>query len=325
MKHPSVPRILVVGSINMDLVLQMDRAPAAGENVLGRSYSFVCGGKGANQAVAAARLGAKVDFVARVGRDVHGDRLRRGLEEEGIATKFVTRDGRSPSGLAVILVDGRGQNRIVVYSGANMTFAVGHVEKALRNEYDALMLQLEVPDEVVAASFAAARKKRIPVILDAGPARPFDLSLVRGIDIISPNQHETTVLTGLPCKTYADAKRAGRRLQKLSGAEHVVIKMGAAGAFLMSGNCCEPVPAFKIKPLDPTAAGDSFTAGMVIDWLRTGNLRQAVRYGNAAGALTATRLGAQTSLPQAKEVVEFLERRKQDLVLKTGSAAEKAP
>lgn len=310
MKRNPAPRILVVGSINMDLVLQMDRVPAPGENLFGRSYSHVCGGKGANQAVAASRLGAKVDLVARVGHDAEGEKLRRGLEDEGVSTKFVTRDDRSPSGLAVILVDRNGQNRIIVYTGANMTLAAGYAEKALRGEYDALMLQLEVPDAVVAASFAAARKKRIPVILDAGPARPFDLSLVKGIDILSPNQHEAAVLTGISCENRADAERAGTRLRELSAATHVVIKMGAAGAFLMSGDICELVPAFPIEAVDPTAAGDSFTAGMVVDWLKTGDIRQAVRYGNAAGALAAASLGAQTSLPKAEEVDEFLGKRK---------------
>lgn len=306
MKRRPAPRILVVGSINMDLVLQMDRAPAPGENVPGQSYSYVCGGKGANQAVAAARLGARVDLVARVGHDAEGEKLRRGLEDEGISTKFVTRDDRSPSGLAVICVEANGQNRIIVYSGANMTIAAEHAEKALQGEYDALMLQLEVPDAVVTASFAAARKKRIPVILDAGPARPFDLNRVQGIDILSPNQHEATALTGIPCENQTDARIAGKRLRELSEAKHIVIKMGEAGAFLMSGQICELVPAFPITPIDPTAAGDSFTTGMVIDWLRSGDIRQAVRYGNAAGALAATRLGAQTSLPRAEEVDEFL-------------------
>ena len=311
MKHHPAPRILVVGSINLDLVLQMARAPAPGENVPGQSYSYICGGKGANQAVAAARLGAKVDLVARVGNDAQGEKLRRGLEDEGVSTKFVTRDDRSPSGLAVVLVEANGQNRIIVYSGSNMTLAPEHAEKALRDEYDALMLQLEVPDEVVAASFAAARKKRIPVILDAGPARPFDLNLVKGIDILSPNQHEATALTGIPCQNRADAREAGNRLRELSDAKHIVIKMGAAGAFLMSGDLCELVPAFPIEPMDSTAAGDSFTAAMVIDWLRTGDIRHAVRYGNAAGALAAMSLGAQTSLPKADGVAEFLGKRKQ--------------
>lgn len=306
MRYHPTPRILVVGSINMDLVLQTDRAPAPGETVPGLSYSYICGGKGANQAVAAARLGARVDLVARVGHDAEGEKLRRGLEDEGISTKFVTRDNRSPSGLAVILVEANGQNRLIVYSGANMTIEAEHAEKALQGEYDALMLQLEVPDAVVTASFAAARKKRIPVILDAGPARPFDLNRIRGIDILTPNQHEAAALTGIPCENQGDARNAGKRLRELSDAKHIVIKMGSAGAFLMSGQICELIPAFPIKPVDPTAAGDAFTAAMVIDWLRTGDIRQAVRYGNAAGALAATSLGAQTSLPRTEEVDEFL-------------------
>ena len=301
-------RLLVVGSMNMDLVLQTDRIPAPGENRMGEAYSYLPGGKGANQAVAAARLGAEVFLVARVGRDANGRKLCRGLKAEGITTKFVSVDPASPSGLAVVLVEDSGQNRILVYPGANMKLTVDEVGTALRDEYEAVLLQLEVPDAVVAASVRTARQKRVPVILDAGPARPFDLKLLDGIDILSPNQSEAEALTGLPCENAAEAEKAARRLRTLSAARHIVIKMGAAGAFLLTDGAGELVPAFQVQAVDPTAAGDSFTAGLALEWLRTVDLRRAVRYGNAAGALSAMTIGAQPSLPSAAEVEDFLAR-----------------
>jgi ribokinase len=230
------------------------------------------------------------------------------LKAEGITTKFVSADPTSPTGLAVVLVEDSGQNRILVYAGANMKLTVEQVETALRDEYEAVLLQLEVPDAVVAASVRAAQRKRVPVVLDAGPARPFDLKLITGIDILSPNQSEAEALTGLPCKNAAEAGKAARRLRRLSAARHVVIKMGAAGAFLLTDAASEMVPAFQVKAVDPTAAGDSFTAGLALEWLRTGDLRRAVRYGNAAGALSAMTIGAQPSLPTAAEVDDFLAR-----------------
>jgi ribokinase len=165
-----------------------------------------------------------------------------------------------------------------------------------------------MPDAVVAASVKAAQRKRVPVVLDAGPARPFDLKLVNGLDILSPNQSEAEALTGLPCENAAEADKAARRLRTLSAARHIVIKMGAAGAFLLTDAVSEMVPAFRVKAVDPTAAGDSFTAGLALEWLRTGELRRAVRYANAAGALSAMTIGAQPSLPTAAKIDDFMTR-----------------
>ncbi len=301
-----MPRILVVGSVNMDLVLELGRVPAPGENLIGTRYSYVPGGKGANQAVAAARIGAEVTFVARVGSDAHGERLRESLEREGIDTSQVGCAPGAPSGLAVIMVEKSGQNRIIVYPGANMTLDESCVVAAFGAEYDAVMLQLEVPDAVVAAAYRGARERRVPVVLDAGPARQFDLSLVRGIDILSPNQSETSVLTGMPCDTVEQARAAAVKLAELSGARHVVIKMGAQGALAHSGGAGVHVPPFAVDAVDPTAAGDAFTAATVVRWLETGVLVESVRFGNAAGALAASILGAQPSLPSRKAAEALL-------------------
>jgi ribokinase len=301
-----MPRILVIGSINMDLVLQLERLPSPGENLLGTSYSYVPGGKGANQAVAAARLGAEVRFVARVGADPHGARLREGLRAEGIDTSTVSADDTLPSGLAVIAVEQSGQNRIVVYPGANMALDQSCVADAFEPAPDAVMLQLEVPDAVIAAAIGRAREKGVRVILDAGPARPIDLALLDGIEVLSPNQSEVTALCGLPCETLSEAQEAARVLSDRSGARHVVLKLGAQGALLCRGDECRHVPAFDVNAVDPTAAGDAFTAAMAVRWLECGDLLEAVRFANAAGALAASALGAQPSLPRRVAVEAFL-------------------
>jgi ribokinase len=300
-------RILVIGSVNMDLVLELERVPAPGENLIGTRYSYVPGGKGANQAVAAARLGADVSFVARVGGDEHGEKLREGLRGEGVDVSRVVMAGDAPSGLAVIAVEKSGQNRIMVYPGANMTLDEKCVVSAFETPYDAVMLQLEVPDAVVGAAFREAGKRGIAVVLDAGPARPFDLATVRGIDILSPNQSETTALSGLPCETITEAERAAAVLSERSEARAVVIKLGAQGALVVAGGAATHVPPFRVKAVDPTAAGDAFTAAMTVRWLETGDMRESVRFGCAAGGLAASVLGAQPSLPRRAAVERLLQ------------------
>jgi ribokinase len=213
-----MPRILVVGSINTDLVLEVDRLPNPGENLIGERHSYLSGGKGANQAIAAARLGADVALAGRVGSDWQGERLTAELEREGVDTRWVTSTKSAPTGLAVITVERNGQNRIIVYPGANMTLDTSCALAALTETFDAVMLQLEVPDEVVVATCSAAREKGIPVVLDAGPARSFDLSLVHGLAILTPNQTEALALTGIPCDSVERAQDAARALSEMSGA-----------------------------------------------------------------------------------------------------------
>lgn len=302
----TVPRILVVGSINLDLVLEMDRVPGPGENLVGARYSYLPGGKGANQAVAAARLGAEVAFVGRLGSDPHGARLAAALESDGVDIRHLTVSKDEPTGLAVIAVERTGQNRIVVYPAANMTLEPSMVEAALQDPYDLVLLQLEMPDAVVAASYRAARARGIPVVLDAGPARAFDLSLVHGIDVLSPNQSEAAALSGRPCDSVEEARRAAPVLAERSGARFVVIKLGDKGTLLFANGDASWVPAFAVDAVDPTAAGDAFTAAWALRWLSTGDLHEAAHYANAAGALAASKLGAQASLPDRRAVEAFL-------------------
>ncbi len=307
------PAILVVGSINMDLVLQTERAPLAGESFIGREYGYVPGGKGANQAVAAARLGADVTFVGKIGADAHGTKLKERLQEQGISTESLTVDQGSQTGLAVIMVEASGQNRIIVYPGANMAIGERDVERAFERPYDAVMTNLEIPQPIVVEVCRRAREKGIPVVLDAGPAQPFDLGQVPGLEILTPNETETLALVGRECGTAEEAEAAAQALAAASGARFVVIKMGRQGALLYDEGTARLLPAFDVEAVDTTAAGDAFTAAVTVHYLRHGDLARAVQYANAAGALAVTRLGAQPSLPTADEVKQFARERDIDL------------
>lgn len=298
--------ILVIGSINMDLVMSVERVPMAGETILGYEYSYIPGGKGANQAVAAARLNGKVTFCGRVGDDSNGETLLRNLKDNGVDTSFIIKDSRSQTGLAAIPVESNGDNRITVFSGANSCITKEDVDKALERSYDAVMMQLEIPLEIVYYAFEKASEKGIPVILDAGPAVKIDLSKLKGIHVITPNESETTTLTGIQIDNTDDAVRAAKALADLSEASYVVIKMGDKGALLYSDGEYEVFPAYKVKAVDSTAAGDSFTAAMTLKMMEYGDIRRAIKYANAVGAICVSRKGAQPSLPTAEEVNEFL-------------------
>jgi ribokinase len=300
------PSIVVVGSINMDFVLQASRCPGSGESLLGERYWHNPGGKGANQAVAAARLGAGVTFVGRVGDDPNGRDLCANLHREAIAVDDLRSDAQSPTGLAVIILESTGQNRILVYPGANMKLAPDDVLHALRRgSFDAVLLQLEIPAQTVLATCRASKRLGIPVVLDAGPAQAFPLEELEGVEILSPNETETLALIGMGASTPAEAERAAPVLAQKSGARYVAIKMGEQGAFLWGDGRGRHYPGHRIRAVDATAAGDAFTAALTISYLVTGDIHAAVAYANVVGALTATRLGAQTSLPTAEEVSDF--------------------
>lgn len=301
------PSILVVGSINMDWVMQVPRVPQPGESIIGDACHSIPGGKGANQAVAAARLGAKVSLAGKIGQDANGMKLREHLDAQGISTRSVISDAASQTGLAVITLDSTGQNSIVVFPGANLDIRKDELQHAFsERRFDALMLQLEVSQEIVIESCAMARAAGIPIVLDAGPAQAFPLERVPGIEILSPNETETLALTGVELRTLDDAVRAATLLWERSGARAVVLKLGEKGSLLrMPEGRTEHFPAESVEVVDTTAAGDAFTAAMTIRYLQTGDLAEAVAYGNLAGALAVTRLGAQPSLPTAKEVDAF--------------------
>jgi ribokinase len=301
---PTRPSILVVGSVNMDLVLQLPRMPLLGESMVGHQYSRIPGGKGANQAVGLARLGAKVTLAGKVGKDADGATLLGLLKQQGVATDYVIEAEGSSTGLAVIFLDATGQNSVAVFPGANYEITEDELRTVFAaDKFDAVMMQLEVPDQVVIATYRFAEKSAIPVFLDAGPARPFPLEQLWGIDLLSPNETEVTALTGIEVKSLADAERAAAKLMTRSGAKAVVIKLGSQGALLRTADGqVEQYRAPQVEAIDTTAAGDAFTAALLVRYLETGDFREAVPYANFAGALATTRLGAQPSLPTAEEI-----------------------
>jgi ribokinase len=300
------PSILVVGSMNMDLVLKISRVPQAGESLIGETYQHIPGGKGANQAVAAARLGAQVSFAGRVGVDANGIKLREQMEKEGINTTFLKDDDEHQTGLAVILLEETGQNRILVYPGANMAIEDEDIEQVFQRDYDAALLQLEIPQKIVIKTFSLAKKRNIPVILDAGPAQDFPLEEMQGLEILSPNETEAYALTGIQVDTIEEAEKAARILEKRSKARFIVIKMGSKGAVLYHNDNVQYFPAYNVQAVDTTAAGDAFTAAMGVEYIKHGDIAKAIQYANAVGALTVTRLGAQPSLPKSGEVDDFI-------------------
>ena len=300
--------ILVVGSINMDLVMQVPRVPGAGETLLGNHYSYVPGGKGANQAVAAARLGMPVRFVGRVGPDSHGRTLKENLQAEGIDIELLHTDRSAQTGFAAITVEEDGENRISVFPGANMTLQAQDVRRAFERSYAAVLINLEIPEEIVFEVCRQARSRGIPVVLDAGPIREVDFHALEGLEIISPNESEAQAITGISCTSPEEAERAARRLVEITPSRYAVLKLGARGALLFdpATGRADLVPGFQVKAVDTTAAGDAFTAALAVHYLRHRNILSAVPFAHAVAAVSVTRLGAQPSMPTLEEVQGFV-------------------
>jgi len=299
-------RVTVVGSVNMDLVVHADHVPAPGENVFGSNFQMIPGGKGANQAVAAARLGAEVSFVGRVCRDAFGRRLAEGLREAGVRTTHLKTSGDEPSGTALIVVDRNGQNSIVICRGANGCVGAEDVDAAadtIRSS-DVLLLQFEIPLETVGYAIERAREWRVPVVLDAGPPCPHPPEAVLAVDVLTPNEAEAAALVGRDIVGVPDAEAAARALIT-RGAGSVVVKLGAQGALLVAPDDCLHVPAHPITPVDTTAAGDAFTAALAVYATEGRSLAEAVRMANSAGALACLKPGAQLAMPTREAVETF--------------------
>jgi len=290
------------------MVVRVPHIPAPGETVLGGEFVMAPGGKGANQAVAAARLGAKVTLVARVGPDVFGERALAGFHQEGIITRYVTVDREAASGVALIFVDAAGENRIAVAPGANACLSPDDVQQAREaiEKADVLLLQLEVPTETVLAAAAVAHQAGVRVILNPAPAPPnlLPAELLARVDILTPNESEAGLLTG----TQVSAEVAARRLAG-QGVGAVIVTLGARGALIVTLDAQRLVPGFSVNAVDTTAAGDAFNGGLAVALAEGRPLAAAVRFANACGALATTRLGAQPSLPTVDEVEAFLAER----------------
>jgi ribokinase len=305
----SEQRVVVVGSINMDLVVRMARLPRPGETVHGQRFQTIPGGKGANQAVAMARLGMRVTLIGRVGDDSFGETLLRTLAGYGVDTQHVIVTPNCSSGVALIGVEASGANSITVIAGANGELTPADIasrDEVIRSA-DALVVQLETPIETVAAAIKLAREAHVRTILDPAPAPTTELPPeVIDVSIISPNQTEAESLTGIVVEDLDSAERAARRLREL-GAHNVVLKLGQLGALLCDEEGrLEHVAAQQIKVIDTTAAGDAFTAGLTVAVVEERSWREAVHFGCSAGTLACLTPGAQTAMPTRHDVDRFM-------------------
>ncbi len=302
-------QIVVIGSLNMDLAALSPRIPRPGETILGHEFRTAPGGKGANQAVAAARLGGRVAMVGRVGADDFGEALLANLQANRVNHAGVIRDMEAASGVAVIVVDDRGENSIIVLSGANMRLTPADVEaqEAAIARSGVMLLQLESPLDAVMRAAELGRKHGVTVVLNPAPARALPPELLTLVDVMIPNETETAMLTGQPVTTQADMQAAAAMLQS-RGIGTVILTLGAQGAFVVHETIARLVPAFAVEPVDTTAAGDAFVGGFAVALSEGRPLAEAVRWGNAAGALAATGLGAQPSLPTRAAVESLIDR-----------------
>jgi ribokinase len=294
-------KVLVVGSINMDLVVRVPHSPRPGETVLGGDFETFAGGKGANQAVAAARMGGEVTMVGRVGSDNFGDTLIQGLIEDNIKTTYVIKDTETPTGIAMIAVAANGENMIVVASGANYEVSEVDVTNArdIMRDTDLLLLQLECPMEAVTAAIDLAKAYNIPVVLNPAPAQPLSEALLANVDILTPNETELMMLAG-----EDDVDKAIEKVLSW-GTKNLVVTLGANGARVVTEGVDRHIPAHEITAVDTTAAGDAFNGALAVAYAEGKPLLEAVSYGMAAGAMAATRRGAQPSLP-TRDAVENL-------------------
>lgn len=304
------PPVVVVGSANTDMILRLDRIPRPGETLLGGEFLMAAGGKGANQAVGAARAGGEVTFVARTGRDGLGDQAVAGYRRDGIRTRFVFRDVAAPSGVALIFVARDGENSIGVASGANGRLSPADVRNARAAIVRArvLLLQLEIPLETVEAAATLAADAGVPVILNPAPARFLPDSLLRRVSILTPNESEAELLTGTRVTDEATARRAAAQLLS-RGVGTVIVTLGARGALVATAAGHKRLAGFRVRAIDTTAAGDVFNGSLAVALAEGRPLTDAVRFANAAAALSVTRLGAQPSAPTRREIERQLRNR----------------
>lgn len=298
--------IVVIGSSNTDMIVQAARIPRPGETVLGGAFSTAPGGKGANQAVAAARAGGDVVFVARVGEDMFGERAVEGFRADGLDVSRITVDLDAPSGVALIMVDDAGENSIAVAPGANGRLSPDDIEAASDAITGAslVLMQLEIPIGTVRAAAETARAAGVPVILNPAPAQTLDTELLGLVDIITPNETEAELLTGIAI-THDDSIRAAAEALHRDGIGTVLITLGARGVYVSSPEFTGVVEGFPVKAVDTTAAGDVFNGVFAVMLAEGKSLQEAAHFACAAAALSVTKLGAQPSAPVREEIETF--------------------
>ena len=304
-------KIVVVGSLNMDLVVRMPQIPRPGETLLGGVFKTFPGGKGANQAVAAARLGAHVTMIGCVGGDAFGQEMRDTLTAEGIDTTHVLVHPESATGVALIQVDAKGQNSIAVASGANFQLTSADVEKAMLSigKFDVLVMPLETPLETIYTAAKIASQCGAKVLLNPAPAQVLNSDLLELVDVLLPNEYEVALMTGLPpLQSAADVRIAAEKLLSL-GVKNLMVTMGSQGAMLFDGKMESNISACPVQAVDSTAAGDCFVGALAVGLCEGKSLLSAAEFASAAAAISVTRDGAQPSLPRREEVLQFMNER----------------
>jgi len=299
--------IIVIGSLNMDLVTQTSRLPLPGETIHGMQFKMVPGGKGANQAAAAALLGGNVYMAGSVGGDSFGTQLTQNLSRKGVNTEYVLTVPETSTGIASILVDEHGENSIVVVAGANFKVKKEDIDavKPLIARCGFMMLQFEIPLDVVAYAVETARQLGVKTVLNPAPAYQKGSAFIHLVDYLILNETEIELFSGIKVTGHEMAEQAARVLLK-RGVQTVLVTLGGDGVLLVNENTVQHVPAWKVKVVDTTAAGDAFTAGFTVALADGKSLEEAVDYANVVGAITVTRFGAQTSLPTRDEVAEYM-------------------
>jgi ribokinase len=295
-------KIIVVGSANTDMVVKTDKHPLPGETKLGGEFFMNAGGKGANQAVAAARLGGNVSFVAKLGNDIFGKQTLDGLTNEHIDTTHVFIDDQAPSGTALIIVNAEGENSIVVAPGANAKLNADDVKAiAALKDTAFILMQLEIPIETIAAVIAAAKLNGTHVILNPAPAQALSDEILNGLFLLVPNESEASILTGMQVTDLASASKAADVLLQ-KGVSHVIITLGKQGAFFKSEFKELLIPAPSVVAIDTTAAGDTFCGALTVAITEGKDWEEAIRFAIAAASLSVTRMGAQASVPFRNEI-----------------------
>lgn len=300
-------KILVIGSLNMDQVLQIEHIPVAGETILCRDIHFACGGKGANQAFTCGRLGCRVEMLGSVGWDENGNALIENLDKEGVETEHIKRLKDTPTGTAVIAVEKTGNNSILVVQGANLMTDEAYIleNRKCIQEADAVILQLEIPLPTVTLAAKEGKKAGKLVVLDPAPAIELPDELYRCVDVIKPNETELEILTGMPVGSLDEVEKAARCLLK-RGAKNVVVTLGGEGAMLVCDSGRVDFPGKKVEAVDTTAAGDSFTAAMTMLLAEGNSLNHAIEFAVEVASLVVTRPGAQSSIPKSDEIKKML-------------------
>ena len=297
---------MVLGGINIDLIARTSRLPTPGETIVGQDFYTTPGGKGGNQAVAAARMGADVSMVGRVGGDIFGPGLLEDLRKDGIDVSGVAEDPERASGVAVILLDSQRQNHIVAVYGANAACDEEQLRAArdAMDGADSLLLQQEIDIDVSLAAAEYARTKGVQVVWDPAPVRDLPIEAYANVDVVTPNQTEATALSGVEVVDVDSARRAAEALVA-QGIPTVAVKLGEQGAYYATEDEAGHVPTFDVRVVDTVAAGDAFGAGLAVALCEGSSLEDAVRFGCAAGALAVTKAGAQAAMP-AREQVDAL-------------------